>query len=92
MRTTALTLVLDLFASTAWVARQPDTPARAGQAMGAKYEDLKWPSIIPELGADSPQISILRVDPKTQATEMLIRVDADPCVPCIGTVPTKPTQ
>ena len=81
MRTTALTLALNLFASTAWVAQQPDTPAKAGQAMGAKYEELKWQSIIPELGADSPQISILRVDPKTQATQLLIRVPKQIHVP-----------
>ena len=43
-------------------------------AMGVRYEDLKWQPIVPELGADSPQVSILRVDPKTQATQLLIRM------------------
>jgi quercetin dioxygenase-like cupin family protein len=43
-------------------------------AMGLRYEDLKWQPIVPELGADSPQVSILRVDPKTQATQLLIRL------------------
>jgi hypothetical protein len=32
-----------------------------------------WQMIVPELGNDSPQISILRVDPKTSATQLLIR-------------------
>ncbi len=43
-------------------------------AMGVRYEDLKWQPIVPELGADSPQVSILRVDAKTQATQLLIRM------------------
>jgi quercetin dioxygenase-like cupin family protein len=34
---------------------------------------LKWEKILPEWGEDSPEISILRVDPKTQATHLLIR-------------------
>jgi quercetin dioxygenase-like cupin family protein len=50
-------------------------PAASGasQAMSTRYEDLKWQAIVPELGNDSPQISILRVDPKTKATQLLIR-------------------
>ena len=35
--------------------------------------DLKWDKILPDLGADSPEICILHVDPKTQATSLLIR-------------------
>jgi mannose-6-phosphate isomerase-like protein (cupin superfamily) len=34
---------------------------------------LKWDKILPDLGADSPEISILHVDPKTHATSLLIR-------------------
>jgi mannose-6-phosphate isomerase-like protein (cupin superfamily) len=52
------------------------TPAAAGgspQAMSARFEDAKWQTMVPELGNDSPQISILRVDPKTNATQLLIR-------------------
>lgn len=36
-------------------------------------EQMKWQTIIPELGEGSPEIAILRVDPKTQATELMIR-------------------
>ena len=43
------------------------------QAMSARLEDAKWQTMVPELGNDSPQISILRVDPKTNATQLLIR-------------------
>ncbi len=35
--------------------------------------DLKWNKILPDLGADSPEITILHVDPKTHATSLLIR-------------------
>ncbi len=37
------------------------------------YANAQWQKIVPELGADSPEITILRVDPKTQATHLLIR-------------------
>ena len=49
------------------------TPATSGasQAMSARYEDLMWQAMGPELGDDSPQISILRVDSKTNATQLL---------------------
>ena len=35
--------------------------------------DLKWDKILPDLGADSPEICFLHVDPKTHATSLLIR-------------------
>ena len=58
------------------------TQARAAHAVSAAgYEDLKWQPIVPELGADSPQVSILRVDPKTQATQLLIRMPKQMHVP-----------
>ena len=37
--------------------------------------------MVPDLGADSPQISILRVDPRTQATQLLIRMPKQMHVP-----------
>lgn len=51
------------------------TPATAGgaQAMSTRFEDVKWETMLPELGNESPQISILRVDPKTNATQLLVR-------------------
>lgn len=51
------------------------------QAMTAHYEDLTWQSIVPELKADSPQIAILRVDPQTKATQLLIRTPTKMHVP-----------
>lgn len=34
--------------------------------------DLKWERMLPELGDSSPRFSILRVDPKTKATTLMI--------------------
>ncbi|HEU0047096.1 MAG TPA: DUF4437 domain-containing protein [Nitrososphaera sp.] len=41
--------------------------------MFTKFQDVKWERILPEFGENSPQIAILRVDPKTQATQLMIR-------------------
>lgn len=59
------------------------TPAAgdASQAMSLRYEDLKWQAMVPELGNDSPQISILRVDPTSHATQLLIRTPKKMHVP-----------
>lgn len=35
-------------------------------------EDLKWEKMLPDLGEDSPLFSILRVDPKTKATTLIV--------------------
>jgi len=43
-------------------------------ALSARFEDLQWQPIVPELGDVSPQLSVLRVDPKTHATQLLIRM------------------
>jgi quercetin dioxygenase-like cupin family protein len=53
----------------------------ASQAMSARYEDLTWQTMVPELAKDSPQISILRVDSKTNATQLLIRTPKKMHVP-----------
>jgi quercetin dioxygenase-like cupin family protein len=50
-------------------------------ALHARLDDLKWDVMVPELGADSPQAAILRVDPKTQATQLLIRIPKQMHVP-----------
>ena len=39
-------------------AAQSGKPAKAGQAINANYEDLKWQLIVPELAAASPQIAV----------------------------------
>jgi len=37
------------------------------------YEEIAWQKIVPGLGDDSPEIAILRVDPGSGATHLLIR-------------------
>src|SRR4030095_5018086 len=54
------------------VARTPGD-ANAAEPIFQKVSDLKWDKILPDLGESSPEICILRVDPKTQATQLLIR-------------------
>jgi mannose-6-phosphate isomerase-like protein (cupin superfamily) len=48
-----------------------DTPT--GAAVFQKLSDAKWNKILPDLGENSPEICVLHVDPKTQATSLLIR-------------------
>ncbi len=49
----------------------PEAAVRAPEFKN--LSDLNWDKILPDLGADSPEISILHVDPKTHATSLLIR-------------------
>ena len=53
----------------------------SAHAMFVKSQDLEWKKIMPELGDDSPEIVTLRVDPKTQATQLMIRVPKNFHVP-----------
>ena len=48
-------------------------PADAPQPIFTDLKDAKWSKIIPDLGAASPEMAILHIDPKTQATKLLIR-------------------
>jgi hypothetical protein len=48
-------------------------PADASQAVFRNYQDFKWNRILPDLGESSPEICILSIDPKTQATKLMIR-------------------
>ena len=48
----------------------------AQQPVFAGYSELTWNKIIPDLGARSPEITILHVDPTTQATQLMIRTPA----------------
>lgn len=51
----------------------PAGPAGHG-GQHARYDTLPWQIMVPELGAEGPQAAILRVDPKTGATHLLIRM------------------
>jgi len=74
MRKKVFTLLSVLLAGAAVAAPPSTAQETAEQALGARYEDLEWQPIVPELGADSPEVSILRVDPVTRATQLLIHV------------------
>lgn len=56
-------------------------PAAAKASASASYDNLEWQTMVPDLGTDSPQAAILRVDPKTQATHLLIRIPKQIHVP-----------
>jgi quercetin dioxygenase-like cupin family protein len=45
------------------------------------FSDLTWEKTNPELGNGSPEVAILNVNPKTKATELLIRTPKDFHVP-----------
>src|SRR5262245_42571157 len=79
MRRTIWVVALSLLAGAMPLAQSADHAAM--QALSVDYATLKWQSIVPELGADSPQIAILRVDPKTQATQLLIKMPTKMHVP-----------
>jgi mannose-6-phosphate isomerase-like protein (cupin superfamily) len=51
--------------------------AKAPTPEFVKYHAVKWQRIFPKLGARSPEISILRVDASTHATQLLLRVPRD---------------
>jgi quercetin dioxygenase-like cupin family protein len=42
-------------------------------ALLANQQNLKWEKMLPDLGQDSPLYSILRIDPTTDATTLLIK-------------------
>ena len=50
-----------------------ERPGHDNQPLFLKSQDLKWQQLIPDLGEASPEITILRVDPATQATHLMIR-------------------
>jgi quercetin dioxygenase-like cupin family protein len=60
-------------------ASQPAEPA--DHPLNLKFDDVKWVRMIPELGDRSSEIAILHVDPKTQATQLMIRVPKNFHVP-----------
>jgi mannose-6-phosphate isomerase-like protein (cupin superfamily) len=53
----------------------------ADHAVNARYENLKWERIVPELGEKSSEITILRVHPETKATHLMIRVPPNTHIP-----------
>jgi len=50
-------------------------------AFNIRFDTMKWAKIVPELGERSSEITILHIDPKTQATQLMIRVPKGTHVP-----------
>ena len=50
-------------------------------AVYLNFQDMKWDKIVPELGAGSPEITILHVDQITGATKLMIKVPQNFHVP-----------
>jgi|SRR5450432_1811955 len=80
MKTTtcfAIALGLLAFALSGRSAQKKEMPAAVAQVAATapifqSYADLKWDKMLPALGADSPEISTLRVDPVTHATQLMV--------------------
>ena len=78
-RVLAILLALTMYGCATTARNEPAAPApEAAHQHPAfmSYGELKWDKIVPELGAKSPEIAILRVDPSTQATQLMIRTPA----------------
>ena len=71
-RVIGVVLATCVVASGMFFARE-GAPAPPNAPMFIGLKDVKWDRILPDLGESSPEIAILRVDPRTQATQLLIR-------------------
>jgi mannose-6-phosphate isomerase-like protein (cupin superfamily) len=70
----SILLALAILALTHIRAQTTETTSATSEGLIFKnVSDLKWDKILPDLGESSPEISFLRVDPKTHATSLLIR-------------------
>src|SRR5262245_22259140 len=61
--------------------RAAKAQAPAANVLNVHCSELKWQKLTPELGERSSEIAILRVDPVTKATQLMIRVPKDAHVP-----------
>jgi hypothetical protein len=65
------------------IAAQVPSPSANRRAPNAatplfvKYHAVRWERIFPKLGARSPEIAILQLDPSSHATQLLLRVPRD---------------
>jgi quercetin dioxygenase-like cupin family protein len=68
----ASALVVSFAGSDAKASDHKSTPD-AAQPIFKNVQDYKWTKILPDLGDSSPEICIVHIDPKTQATKLMIR-------------------
>src|ERR1700730_17631413 len=72
LRHTMLLMMIAVSRAAAQTSAPPSHDSSA-HAIYQKFQDLKWEKLIPELGAASAEIAILNVDPKSRATQLMIR-------------------
>ena len=53
----------------------------AAHAMFTNFEDIQWQPLLPDYGPGGPEVVILRTEPKTQATQLMIKMEPDMYVP-----------
>ena len=53
----------------------------AAQAIFTNFEDLKWQALLPDYGPGGPEFVMLHTDPKTQATQLMIKMEPGFYVP-----------
>jgi quercetin dioxygenase-like cupin family protein len=59
----------------------PSCPDPSKCPVSVRAEDIKWEKAVPNLGADGPDLAVVHVNPKTQATQILIRATKQAVVP-----------
>jgi mannose-6-phosphate isomerase-like protein (cupin superfamily) len=55
----------------------PTPPDSTDHPLNINSKDLHWDKMLPDLGEGSPTFSIVHKDPKTGATQLLVRVPKD---------------
>jgi hypothetical protein len=66
-------IVISAVVSPALAQNAPPHDASGQVFFYKKFQDLKWDKTNPEMGSNSPEITILHVNPDTKETELLIR-------------------
>ena len=56
-------------------------PAAAQTSASTSYDNLQWQTMVSRTGRRLSQVAMLRVDPKTQATQLLIRIPKQMHIP-----------
>ena len=53
----------------------------AAKALFTDFEDIQWQPLLPDYGPGGAEVAILHTDPKTQATQLMIKMPGDFHVP-----------
>ena len=77
----ALVAVCIIFPAYAQIKKQQEPMDASMQALFLTFKDIKWEKIEPELGDKSAEIAFLHTDPKTKATQLMIRIPPNTHVP-----------